>query len=501
MTEIVLGPPGTGKTTHLLGIVDEELTRGVPPDRIAYLSFTRRAANEAIDRAAEKFSQDQRSFPYFRTLHSFCFKQLGIRSSDVFQGRRVKDFGDYIGIPISGRWTEDGTIANFSTGDRMLFMENLARTRLTPLREQYDLFGDDGLYWHDVNRVSVALQYYKQQNHLLDYTDMLTEFLATGRAPKLDVLLVDEGQDLSILQWKVIWHIMKHSKARRLVIAGDDDQAIYRWAGADVDTFLSLEGDVRVLGQSWRVPASIQSISNSIVHTIAHRRPKKWSPRSALGQVNWVPEITETDFAGKSVLVLARNAYLLEQIVEKELQLRGLIYEFRDRSSIKSDVLRAIVAWENLRAGQSIPIEDARVVYEFMSVGEGHVKGYAELLGFPSDALVSIRDLKESGGLLREDVWHEALDRLPIQQMSYLLAARRQGERLKGKPRIKLSTIHAAKGGEADHVIVLQDMATRTYNEMDKWPEDEARVWYVATTRAREQLTIVAPQTKMFYPI
>jgi len=315
------------------------------------------------------------------------------------------------------------------------------------------------------------------------------------------MLLIDEGQDLSPLQWKVIWFIAKHSKCKRIVIAGDDDQAIFRWAGADVDLFLSLEGEVQVLGQSWRVPQEVQKISNGVVSKISRRHTKRWSPRSAIGQVDWVNEIERVDFDGQNILVLVRNAFLIEQIIEPELKLRGMIYEFRDRLSIDEEQLKAIIAWEALRSDQTIFIEEAKLIYEYMTAGKGYRTGYSELHQFPNDAQVSMMDLKNNGGLLRHDIWHEALDRLPIHQVTYLLAARRRGEKLKGKPRIKLSTIHAAKGGEANHVVLLTDMAQRTWREQDRWPDDEARVWYVATTRAREHLTIISPQTKMFYPL
>ena len=240
MTEIVLGPPGTGKTTTLLNIVESELARGVPPDRIGYVTFTRRGADEAIGRAAHKFNMGRGQFPYFRTLHSLCFRALGLKSGDVMEREKLMEFADYAGVRITGRWSEDGSFNGYETGDRCLFMENLARMRGIPLRVQYDL-DDDRLSWATVSHVATCLKAFKEAHGLMDYTDMLLRFVQDNAAPMLETLLVDEAQDLSNLQWKVVDVLRTHAK--RVVVAGDDDQAIYRWRGASFSNIIKFQED------------------------------------------------------------------------------------------------------------------------------------------------------------------------------------------------------------------------------------------------------------------
>ena len=70
---------------------------------------------------------------------------------------------------------------------------------------------------------------------------MITEFVKSDRSPRFDVVFIDEAQDLSQSQWNMarsIWDI----NTRDTYIAGDDDQAIFRWAGADVDSFIAQTG-------------------------------------------------------------------------------------------------------------------------------------------------------------------------------------------------------------------------------------------------------------------
>jgi DNA helicase-2/ATP-dependent DNA helicase PcrA len=504
--EVILGPPGTGKTTTLLGLVEAELAGGVVPDRVGFVTFTRRAAEEAVSRACARFELQRDELPYFRTLHSLCYRALGLSRGDVLDGRRLQgDFADYAGVKITGRWSDDGTLSGYEMGDRLLFRENLSRVRMISLREQYELDAD-GLRWRELERVAEALASFKEQQGLCDYTDMLQRFVDEGGPPKLEVLFVDEAQDLSRLQWEVVRTLA--TTTRRVVVAGDDDQAIYAWAGADAAALVRMGEGARVLGQSWRCPREVQDLGLVVIAGVSERRPKTWAPREGGGQVSRAPSFAEVgvdqDWVDdvQPVLVLARNEFVLREHVEPELRLRGVLYERTGGGlSVAPRTLNAIVAWEDLRAGRAVTAREARAVYGLMSSGVGVARGFKELSNFEEAESVSMADLKERGGLLIDTLWHEALDRLPPAEVSYVLACLRNGEKLRyPQPRVRISTIHGSKGGEARHVVLFKEMARRTHREMEADPDSERRVWYVGVTRARERLTLVGSSTRLECP-
>ena len=494
---ILLGPPGTGKTTSLLNLTERYLQDGVEPHKIGYLAFTKKAANEALERASIRFDLDKKQLVYFRTIHSLCYNWLGLKTSDIMARTHYKEFSKLMGEPVNGQLRkEEGAVFGLSKGDQMLFVENIARNKQISIKEQWKMSNLD-IPWNHVHWFCSGLERYKEERFLKDYTDMLYLFIREKSKPSLDVLIVDEAQDLSKLQWECIKKLARGVK--NIHIAGDDDQAIYQWAGADVQSFIDLKGDVEVLENSYRIPRKVHEVAQGILNRIPkeNRREKSWNPRSVEGEVHVHTSHEHIDFSEGDWLVLARNGYILNR-VEKFLQQIGFIYARNNVLSVKQELLDAIGNWELLRKDRKVSVSRVRDIYYFMSVGKGVARGKKKLPGLLEDELVDIHELKSKHGLLTDAIWHEALDRVGAQQREYLIACLRRGEKT-SKPRIRLSTIHAAKGGEADNVVVFTDVSVKTANELYSRPDGENRAFYVAVTRTRKNLHIVQPSTSKFF--
>jgi len=488
MRTIVLGPPGTGKTTTLLNKVDDYL-KNTDPDKVGYFAFTQKAAYEARDRAIKKFNLTEDDLPYFRTLHSLAFRKLGIKKDQVMQQRHYKDLGKKLGFPVTYADYQEDQGSAFNSDSEYLRIIQLAQLRNITPEQQFDL----NEHTQDLERSTLKiidneLKRYKKEYNLIDFNDMITEFTKSDKSPKFDVVFIDEAQDLSLMQWdmaKTIWN-----KTEDSFIAGDDDQAIYKWAGADVDSFIALEGQYLPLTQSFRIPAKVHGVAMGIINRIRNRIDKTWQPKTIQGSLQRHYNTDTIDMSNGEWLVLARTKHLLKDI-EESLYHRGLYYLSKYRRGTEKDLHEAATAWEQLRQGQLVSYKQIESISKYMGPKHWHKK---KIKGMTKESFYGIDQLVKDYGLQVKTVWFEAFDDAGQTKVDYLRKMRKNGEKLNERPRIELSTIHGAKGGESQNVVLLTDLTQNTMKGYERDPDDENRLFYVGATRTKENLHIIEPK-------
>lgn len=449
--------------------MEEEFKNGCQPDRMIFCSFTKKAVEEAVSRATDRFNFTSKEMIYFKTIHSLAFNSLGLKRTQVMQPRNYNEIGEHLGLKFSSKFSDSSELSIGKTsGDRYLFIDGFSRARKMPSRTIWDMINHDDLNWYEFKRFADVLGEYKQSRNLVDFSDMLeqSDFLLD-----VDVVIIDEAQDLSTLQWDFIERIS--SKAKKIYIGGDDDQAIFGWAGADVNHFIGITGDKEILRQSYRIPQAVHKVASDISAKIKHREDKKYKSMNKKGSVEYWGNVDHIDLTSGTWLLLARNTYLLDELVSS-VRARGVSYALKGNNPIGQKQVRAIQQWEKWRKGKKLDETDILLCEEYLP-----------------------RGIKEWPNV----IWHEAFTRIPLEEREYYISLLRRGESLTKNPRININTIHGVKGGEADHVALITDMAMSTWEASNVDPDSEHRVWYVGATRCRESLHIVMPRGKYAYNI
>ncbi len=493
MRTIIYGPPGTGKTHTLLEDV-EIFLEATPPDKIGYFTFSKNAAEEGKQRAASKFKLSFDDLPYFQTLHSFCFTQLGLARDQVMKEKHYKELGEKMGLEIEGTQQDEDHDSVFYSKNPYIQLINIARSKEIDPVKYYHLTDNQQVSLNKLKIISEELERYKLEHGLIDFPDMIEKFLAAGEPPKLRVMFVDEAQDLSLIQWKLVRRI--EQAATDSFIAGDDDQGIYKWNGAHVNTFINLEGTRKILEQSHRVPQKPFVLANKIINRVRNRVEKKYYPKDTEGSVNRCQSLYDVDFTKGKWLVLATANYMLGDIGDV-LDEKGLYWQRRKATPRVKNIYEIIQKWDELKTGVPMHFNDCKKIFNKMN------KNWDKKLfkAMVKDQFYDIDTLKDKYGLQTEADWQEALDELgneDIRKISKLIKA---GEDLSGTPRISISTIHGVKGNERENVVINTELSGAAYDEYQKNPDDTHRLFYVACTRTENNLFIIEPQRKKAYDI
>ena len=501
----IMGPPGTGKTHRLVHhYLNEEINNlHTDPQKIAYVTFTKAAALDGSKKVQDVFPGVE--LLYISTLHAMGTRELDISRKQILTGTKWIQFKNvypvYSDINFDSYVNEHGVTIN---QDRNLQVINYSRAKLITLeRACIDLNYHEGAV--DIFRVQQLerdIEYYKGQKNMYEFSDMIKLFVDEEKHLALDAIFLDEAQDLNPSQWKMFFYI--EALCKRSYIAGDDDQTIFKFQGAESNIFIDLEGERDDQEQSYRVPKAVHRQALKILPHITKRVKKQWYAKDDEGEFIENCFLEEIDFNEGEWMILATTNKLLKDFAEHFYR-TGLRIFGKGNTILPQTTLDAYRTWIKLNQGELVKIDDVKKIWEYLNYNKGHVKyGYSSGKTLKSDELISLDVLKKDHGLLIEGDWEQLNFDDDIKK--YIKSILKSGDDLSTDPRIELSTIHGAKGRERENIVLCMDYGTETQSatlsqKAAEDPDTEHRIFFVGVTRAMQRLYILAPLTANYYKI
>ncbi len=464
---IIPGPPGTGKTYRL---VNHYLTKEIndlhtDPKKIVYVTFSNAAANEAYERIKHPLL-------YISTLHHLGTRECSIdTTTQLLKDRKWKQFTSQSqicrGMKFETKRDMYGNTIHQNPHMRIITYSRSKKISLMEAALQLDLHHSVDLWLTE--QIDEDLRSYKDQTGMVEFSDMITKFVEEDKRLALDAIFLDEAQDLSPLQWDMFFHI--EDQCKRSYIAGDDDQTIYGFQGADPSIFINLKGTFDNQIQSHRVPKKIHAKALEILKHINERLDKPWEARGEEGTYKENCLLTDFDFKKDDWMILAQTNAQLKEPAQylNDLNLR-------------------------YKGGQNeLLLRKKQIKHGF---GEGKL--------LDKVFTVTLEELQKDHGLLVTGSWEHL--HMSDEQKNYIKLLLKNGDNLITDSKIELSTIHGAKGRECKNVILYIDFGSEDENdflarEADKDPDKIHRLFFVGVTRAKQNLYIMESTQTNFYNI
>jgi DNA helicase-2/ATP-dependent DNA helicase PcrA len=507
------------------------LESGVDPFQVGFVSFTRAARREAANRAAALIggsAQQLEADGWFRTLHSVCFRCLGVGRDNVLAGDRkstrwVEDrLGIEVGTALGDSLDDEGGDFEARTDAGIaLQLWSTARNRLEPLVTTWGLADRCSERTPDYEAVVTIVDRYEQAKRLdgaSDFTDLLGRFAgwsfhpnghercrAEGDSPNLHVWFFDEQQDTSALLDSVCHRLIE--SATWVYVVGDPFQSIYGWAGADHSLFRKWPAaKEKIMPKSYRCPAAIHEFGEKLLRDSSDYWDRGIQPADHDGAVeierlsaSLLQEINPT----QTWLVLARTNWLANRLATR-LTEAGIPWRATRGNGgwPRRSRVDAVCTLASLFLGSEIGVPEWRQLLKLLpsKLGDETLLERGTKTEWESDWQRRKDERFERDTISTAGATTALVDRVRSGRIADLIdggnevldAATRLGDSAVKTPLVRVGTIHSAKGAEADNVLWLtttSDAVTRSCEDQRGFDE-ECRCCYVAATRARRRLIL-----------
>jgi len=528
----LVGGAGTGKTSELLDIM-----RGVVPhlaggpSQIGFASFTRAAREEVVSRAALAFDVPEGVLSHsgwFRTVHSTCYRILKIKNDELLKSddKSIRWIADQLRVSVGRKMVDDSGYSSYYGDEEAAAALNLwdiSRNRVVPLRtvhEEKSRAGIDVPGFGVIRHFAEKYENAKRLNGRCDFVDILGRYAGIrfgldgpegvepeGELPAdVAVWIFDEYQDSSKLVDRVCRRLVSGPNVRWAYLAADPFQSVFGFGGADFRNFLAWDVDKeRTMPQSWRCPKPIMELGERCL-----RRMKTGyfdrgiAPAGHAGRIIREPSIEralQNVDSSRSTLILARCNYSLAKY-STILEQRNIPHA-RINEDDSTRPLMAFNAYWKLQHGKGVSAEAMKIAVDLTPASGGATKAHlvrgakAKWSQGKMDGIEFVHpdDLPAVGFTplmiekIKDGTWASLLPR----GAKWYAAAKKFGPEQATKPNVRLSTIHGAKGMEAQDVVLATETAYRVEEERGLDPsvhDEECRIEYVGVTRAKERLII-----------
>jgi DNA helicase-2/ATP-dependent DNA helicase PcrA len=582
---LVIAGAGSGKTRVIVHRVAFMLEKGIDPNEILLLTFTRKAAGEMLGRVQSLIRNDSPQKIFGGTFHSFSnyilrkyAGLLGIHPS--FTIIDSEDAADTIDLVKSELKIEKKEKA-FPKKHRLQEIFSSARNRNIKIR---DVIMNDfqGLidYIDQIELISRGYEKYKKTARIYDYDDLMDVLRDSLRDnvifrrrlnEKFRYIMVDEYQDTNVVQKEIVEYLAETH--RNILVVGDDAQSIYSFRGANYENILRFpqkypDCAVIKIEENYRSNQKILDFTNEIIENskIGYRKKlyskmlydqlpvvRKFYDQQAEAEyiVDHILEYREKGIALNHIAILVR-AFWHARYIELELNRRSIPYiavgglAFNERKHIKDMIsyLRIVqnhydaVAWHRvLKYLPGVGLVTARKIIEGIVSQDGLNTDAFEKAKFSEALKRLVKMLNDATATMSIHAKFEIVKEyyLPILQaeepdfpvrlldINVLIDLSSKYDSLdkfltdfaldppskkfgsktvplidesEDKPLI-VSTIHSAKGLEWYSVFIPHALdglipSVRSLSNLEEL-EEERRLFYVACSRARQDLIITMP--------
>lgn len=515
------GAPGTGKTTRLLHEITTLIEcHGHSKSDFVVTTFRRQMANELKTRLTWDKGEGM-----INTIHGVCKSLAGINA--VIEPKDKAAFCESVKMPYAieaeNRNDHEPSIKNGSSKLGNLFFDCLSFLVNNMYNDFFRVYR-----FSDVDKIGaivpdpeafmedMAKKYrtWKAEHGLYDFDDMLSMVHDQRLIPDASVLVVDEFQDLTTLQYKIICMWAEHMD--KVMIAGDPRQTLYGFWGANAKFFEEHEGEQVILPVSYRLPACIWSYAKNILERASLTAPDIDTPKKA-GVLKTVsvqayyerlPNFKTSTFhlvrineMGRSIARSLADAGIpftgISGWGKKQILIYNAIIKIRKNlagieTPITADELSAIVEIYPAKYFSKKKKEiRSKLTDVKLSIRFEHIEGLASTDMQGRRALW--QDIKCDTVL--ENCLGTLKDKDDLGRIKILAALQKHREQIT-TVEVYVYTVHAAKGAEADYVFLHDSITRKIHKKLyTDFSEDaiqaEAQVFYVGATRARQALFIV----------